>query len=81
MIKNPPANVGDIGDRSLTLDSGRSPRVGLGNPLQYFGLENPMDRGPWQATVHRVAKSQTWLKRISIHACMQGTSICIINLV
>ena len=33
------------------------------NPLQYSCLENPMDRGDWQATVHRVSKSQTWLKR------------------
>ena len=39
--------------------SGRSPGGGYGNSFQYFCLENPMDRGPWQATVHRVAKSQT----------------------
>ena len=41
--------------------SGRSPREGNGNPLQYSCLENPMDRGAWWATVHRVAKSQTQL--------------------
>ena len=40
--------------------SGRSPRVGNGNPLQYSCLEHSMDRGAWQATVHRVTKSQTW---------------------
>ena len=50
---------------------GRSPRVGHGNPLQYSSLENPMDKGAWQATVPRVSKSQTWLKQLStqyIHA-------------
>ena len=41
--------------------SGRSPGEGNGNPLQYSGLENPMDRGAWQATVHRVTKSRTRL--------------------
>ena len=38
-----------------------------GNPLQYFRLENPMDRGAWRAIVHRVAKSQTRLKQLSMH--------------
>ena len=41
--------------------SGRSPEEGNGNPLQYSCLENPMDRGAWQATVYRVAKRQTQL--------------------
>ena len=44
---------------------GRSSRAGNGNPLQYSCLENPMDRGPWWATVHRVSKSMTQLKRLS----------------
>ena len=48
--------------------SGRSPGEGIGNPLQYSCLENPMDRGAWQATVHRVAKSWTQLKQLSTHA-------------
>ena len=49
--------------------SGRSPRGGHGNPLQYSCLGNPTDRGPWRATVHGVAMSWTWLKRlISIQA-------------
>ena len=48
--------------------SGRSPGGEYGNPLQYSCLENPMDRGTWQATVHRAAKSWTQLKRLSTHA-------------
>ena len=47
--------------------SGRSPGGGNGNPLQYSCLENPMDRGVWQATVHRAAKSQPRLKGLSTH--------------
>ena len=50
--------------------SGRSPGGGHGNPLQYSCLENPMDGVAWWATVHRVARSQTWLKQLSMHACM-----------
>ena len=46
---------------------GKSPGGGQGNPLQYSSLENPMDRGAWWATVHRVTKSQTWLTRLSTH--------------
>ena len=45
MVKNPPANAGDIGDRGLIPESGRSPGGGHDNPLQYPYLENPMDRG------------------------------------
>ena len=48
--------------------SGRSPGGGHDNPLQYSCLENPMDRGAWWVTVHRVAKSQTGLKGLSTHA-------------
>ena len=48
--------------------SGRSPGGGHGNPLQYSCLDNPMDRGAWWATVHRIAKSQTQLKGLSMHA-------------
>ena len=50
-------NAGDTGDAGLVPGSGRSPGGGHGNPLQYPCLENPMDRGAWRATVHRVAKS------------------------
>ena len=52
-----PANAGDMRDTSLIPGSGRSPGGGHGNPLQYGCLENPMDRGDWQAAVHGVAKS------------------------
>ena len=59
MVKNLPANAGDMGsipglERSL--------RGGHGNLLQYSLLENPMDRGAWGATVHRVVQSRTRLK-------------------
>ena len=53
MIKNLPANAGDLG---LIPGWGRSPGEGTGTPLQYSSLENPMDRRAWQATVHGVAK-------------------------
>ena len=45
------------------------PRGGLDNPLQYSCLENPIDRGAWQAMVHRIAKSWTQLKLLSMHTC------------
>ena len=61
MVKNPPANAGDARDMDLIPGSGRSPGGGNGNPLQYSGLENPMDRGAWQATIYGVAKSQKQL--------------------
>ena len=57
MVKNPPANAGDIGDSGSISGSGRSPGGEPGNPLQYSCLENPMDRGAWWATVHGVAES------------------------
>ena len=61
MVKNLPANTGGTGDASLTPGLGRSPRVGYGNPLQCSCLENSMDGGVWQATVHGVTKSWTQL--------------------
>ena len=64
MIKNPPANAGHIGDLGSIPGLGRSPREGNGNPLQYSCLENSMDWGAWQATVHGVAKGQT---RLTMH--------------
>ena len=58
-IKNPLANAGDTRDVGSVPGSGRSPGEGEGNPLQYSCLENPMDRGAWQATVHGITKSWT----------------------
>ena len=69
-VNNPSASAGDTRDTGLTPDSGRSPGGGNGNPLQYSCLENPMDRGAWQAMVYRVAKSRTRLKQLSMHACI-----------
>ena len=57
-----PGKSTGVGCHCLLLEGGR------GNPFQYCCLETPMDRGAWWATVHRVAKSQTWLKRLSTHA-------------
>ena len=59
MIKNLPASAGDIRDTGSVPGLGRSPGGGHGNPLQYFCLENPRDRGAWRVMVHGVAKSQT----------------------
>ena len=59
VVKNPPANAGNIRDVGFIPGLGRSPGGGHGNPLQYSCLENPMDRGAWQATVYRVAESDT----------------------
>ena len=62
VVKNLPANVGDISDAGSVPGLGRSPGSGHGNPLQYSCLENAMDSRAQWATVHRVAKSQTHLK-------------------
>ena len=67
VVKNLPASAGDIRDAGLFPGSSRCPRGGDGNPLQYSYLENPMDRGAWWATVSRVARSWTWLKRFGTH--------------
>ena len=53
MVKNLPANAGDVG---LISRSGKSPGEGNGNPLQCSFMGNPTDRGAWRATVHGVAK-------------------------
>ena len=60
-VKNQPASAGDTRDMGSIPGSGRSPGVGNDYPLQYPGLENPMGRGAWQATVHGVAKRWTQL--------------------
>ena len=60
-------NVGATGDTGTVPGLGRSPGGDHGNPLQYSCLENPIDRGAWWTTVHRVAKSQT---QLSTHALL-----------
>ena len=65
VVKNLPVNAGNVRDAGLIPGSGRFPEGGHGNPLQDSCLENPMDMRAWQATVHRVTKSQTQLKQLS----------------
>ena len=59
MVKNPNTNADDVRDVDLIPGLGRSPGGGHGNPFQCSCLENPMDRGIWRATGHRVAKTRT----------------------
>ena len=65
VVKKPAANAGDVRDAGSIPGLRRSPGGGHSNPLQYSCLENPTDRGARWATVHRVAKSRTRLKRLS----------------
>ena len=65
VVKNLPANAGNVRDTGSIPGSGRSLGGGHGNPLQYSCQQNHMDRGAWWATVHSVTKSQTWLKWLS----------------
>ena len=59
MVKNPLTSTGDVRDKGLILESGRSPGGGNGNSLFYSCLENQsMDRGTWRAVVHRITKSR-----------------------
>ena len=62
LVKNMPANAGDIGDMGLIPGLERIPQGGSGTPLQYSCLENFMDREAWWAIVHGVTKSQTQLR-------------------
>jgi len=61
LVKNLPANAEDTRDIDWIPGLGRCPGEGNCNPLQYSCLENPIDRGAWQATIRGVKKSQTWL--------------------
>ena len=72
-MKNPPADSGDTGDVGSIPGWGRSPGEGNGYPLQYSYLENPMDRGARQATVHRVIQSHTRLKQLSTQHALYYT--------
>ena len=71
-IKNPTTNAGHVRDKGSIPGSGRSPGGGHDNPLWCSCLENPMVRGAWWATVHRVPKRQTRLKRLGAYACMHS---------
>ena len=71
VVKNPPANAGDVGS---VLGSGRSPGEGKGNPLQYACLGNPMDRGAWWATVHGITELD--MTAVTKHACMHTKWSC-----
>ena len=66
-VKNPYASAGDVRDSGSIPGSGRSPGGVHSNPLQYSCLVNPMDRGPWWATVHGVTKSHTWRRWFSMN--------------
>ena len=68
MVKNPPANAGDLRVAGSILGWGRSPGGGSNNSLQYSCLENPMDRGAWWATVHGYEKNWAQVKRLSMCA-------------
>ena len=76
VVKNPPANAGDISDVGLIPGSGRFPGEGPGNPLQYSCLENPMDKGAWRATTHGVTKSWTQLKQFACVAPQCSRCCC-----
>ena len=71
MLQNAPANAGDMG---LIPGSGTSPGEGNGNPLQYCCLENPMDRGTWQATVHSVTELDM-TERLNTYVQFPGCAI------
>ena len=73
VVKNPPASAGNIRDAGSIPGLGKSPGGGHGYPLKYSRLKNPMDRRAWQATVHRVAKNWTGLKRLGMaYICICG---------
>ena len=74
MVKNLLANAGDTRDMGLMPGSGRSPGGGHGNPLQYSCLENPMDRGVWQATVHRESKRELVMDREAWRTAVHGVA-------
>ena len=79
VVKNSPASAENIRDVGSIPGWKRSPGGGRGNPLQYSCPENPMDRGPWWATVYRVAKSRTWLKQVQMHAQRWGSILGLVQ--
>ena len=83
MVKNLPASSGDIRDMGSIPGWGRSPREGNGNPLQYSGLKNPMDRGAWRAIVHRVTKESDTIQKVlrtgKIKSCIINPALIILD--
>ena len=75
VVKNISVNVGDIREAGSIPGTGRSPGIGHVNPLQYCCLENPIDRGAWEATVHRITQSQSWLEQLSMHEYTERETI------
>ena len=75
VVKNLPDNAGNLREAGLIPESGRSPEEKNGSLLWYSCLENPIDRGAWQATVHRVAKNRTQLKQLTLHAHMPNVPL------
>ena len=73
------ASAYNAGDPGMIPVSGRFPGEGNGNPLQYSCLENPIDRGAWQATVHGVAKSQTGLSDFTFTLVIQNSIIFLLT--
>ena len=76
VVKNPPASTGDLGDMGSIPELGRAPGGGHGNPLQYPCLENPTDRGAWQAAVQGITKSQTGPKWLSTLTQSRQLRVC-----
>ena len=81
VAKNLPANAANAGDVGSIPGSGRSPGGGHGNPLQYSCLENPMNRGACQATVHGVTKNWTILEQFSTHAGRVSWNVGFLDLI
>ena len=75
VVKNPSANAWEVKDMGLIPGWGRSSRGGHGNPLQYSCLEDPMDRGAWRATVHRITQSRTWLSNLACTECTETRGV------
>ena len=67
VVKNLPANAGEAGDMSLSPRLGRSHGEGNGNPLQYFCLENSIDRGAWWATIHGITEESDMTEQLRTH--------------
>ena len=85
VVKNPSANAGDIPAMGSIPGSRRSPGGGHGNPLQYFCLENPMNRGAWRAIVHGASKNGTQVKQPSTQHVAHATrslndGLCLYNM-